>query len=114
MRISEIIQESTRCTPGWQASEYIPMPLNKGYLNLSYRLTEKCAVDEVLFVYHNKNIVGLDPDNEHGWVVSVKVKNGLVTRYDYFRDSKGVNMGTFTTMESVKSLFDRLVKPYLK
>jgi hypothetical protein len=113
MRISEILSENQNCIPGWQESESIPLPLNKGLIILSYRLNKNCDVDEVLFVYHNKNIIGQDGDNEHGWIVSVKVKNGQVIVYDYFESPKGKNMGPFTTIESVKTLFDRLVQPYL-
>jgi hypothetical protein len=66
-----------------------------------------------LFVYHNRNIVGVDSDNEHGWIVSVKVKDGQVIVYDYFKYPKGKNIGPFTSIESVKTLFDHLIQPYL-
>ena len=88
--------------------------MNKGYINLSRRLNQRCEVDEVLFVYHNKNIIGIDSDNEYGWIVSVKVKNGHVIWHDYFKNPNGVTTGRFESLESVKSLFDRLVQSYLK
>jgi len=113
MRIREILSENQNCIPGWQESEHFPLPLNKGLIILSHRLNKNCDVDEVLFVFHNRNVIGVDSDNEHGWIVSVKVKNGQVIVYDYFDYPKGKKVGSFTSIESLKTLFDRLVQPYL-
>jgi hypothetical protein len=113
MKISEILSENQKCIPGWQESETILLPLNKGLVILSHRLNKNCEIDELLFVYHNKNIIGIDNDNEHGWIVSVKVKNGQVIVYDYFKFPKGKNKGPFTSVKFVKTLFDSLVQPYL-
>ena len=114
MRIGEIITENQKCIPGWQESDHISLPLNKGLIILNYRLNKNCDVDEILFVYHNQNIIGIDPDNEHGWLVSVKVKNGQVIFYDYFQNPKGTIVSPFTSIEAVKTLFDRSIQHYLK
>jgi hypothetical protein len=114
MRIHEIINEDVKCQPGWQESSYSKTK-NDGYVILSYRLDRDCEIDEILFVYYNKNLVVYDNENEHGWIASIKVKNNRVIIYDYFSDSEmGKNIGEYSSIAQVKTLFDDLISLYLK
>ena len=113
MKINEIITESMNCRPGWQDSEIIELPLNKGYLILSHRLNTNCEVDEITFVYHNENLVRPDQDNPHSWITSVRVKRGIVEIYDYFDFPEGKPVGKFTSVGSIKSLFEKMIRKYI-
>lgn len=113
MRIYEIISESIGCRPGWQDSDIIDLPLNRGYIILSQRLNNDCEVDEIAFVYYNENLVRPNQDNPHSWISSVRVKRGVVEIYDYFDFPKGKSAGEFTTVESIKSIFEKLIRKYI-
>ena len=113
MRISEIIQESTRCTPGWNSFTE-NAKTGDGYYIFSYRFTSDCRIDEVLLAYYNKNLVGSsNEDNKLGWIVTVKVKNNKVTWYDYFTNGdKATYYGQHTSMVDIKNLFTKLRSRY--
>ena len=112
MRIHEIINES--CEPGWQESEFYGAK-NGGYTILSYRLGMDCEFDEILFVYYNKNLVIYDSENENGWIISVKVRDKRVIIYDYFSSGeKGRDVGEFSSVSQVITIFDKLTSQYIK